>query len=305
MTGALSGFALIGAIVLAGWALRRWTTLPGNTEAVLGRLAYLLLAPCLLFGGMAGADPAALLSGPLLVSTGAALCCFAVFALLFRRRDPATRILGALSGGYTNASYIGIPVATYVLGDATLVVPIVVLQLLILTPLALTMLDAAAAGGDSSRRALLLRPLRNPLVLSVLLGAVVAVTGLRLPAVLADPITTIGQATVPVVLVAFGMSLSGRRVLAPGPDRLPTIVAVLLKTIGMPLAAFLLARAAGLSAGATHTVTILAALPTAQNIFLYAQRAGTGLVLVRDAIFLSTLCCLPVMLTVTLLRMLT
>ena len=33
--------------------------------------------------------------------------------------------MGALTAGYTNANYIGIPVATYVLGDAALVVPIV------------------------------------------------------------------------------------------------------------------------------------------------------------------------------------
>ena len=298
MPGALSGFALIGAIVLAGWALGRWGRLPDGAEAVLGRVAYTVLAPCLLFGGVANADLHRLLSGPLLISTLAAAVCMAVFALLFRRRGRGERVIGALAGGYTNANYIGIPVATYVLGDATLVVPIVLVQLLIITPVAFALLETATAG-PASWRAALLGPARNPLVVAVALGALVAAAGVRLPAVLAQPITTIGQATVPVVLIAFGLSLSGRRVLAAGPDRLPTAVAVLLKIVGMPAAAFGIAVAAGLSRDAAYPVAILAALPTAQNIFLYAQRAGAGLVIARDAIFLSTMCCVPSMLLIT------
>jgi malonate transporter len=297
---ALTGFLLLAVIVLLGWALRRWGKLPDDTEAVLGRVTYLALAPCLLFEGTVNADLRRLTGAPLLVSAGAAVVCFAVFALLFLRRDRSTRILGALTGGYTNANYIGIPIATYILGDASLVVPIVLVQLLIVTPLALTLLDVTAAG-TVSWRTVLLGPLGNPLIVAVTAGASINLLGVRLPQALAEPVTTVGQAAVPVVLIAFGMSLSGRRVLAPGPDRLPTVVAVLLKTTGMPLAAFLLAWALDLPRDAVYTVTILAALPAAQNLYLYAQRAGTGLVLVRDAIFLSTVCCLPVMLVITLL----
>ncbi|MFI5937309.1 AEC family transporter [Actinoplanes sp. NPDC051494] len=297
---AFSGFALIGAIVLVGWGLRRWSTLPENAEAVLGRVVYLVLAPCLLFTGVAGADLHLLFSEPLLVSGAAAVLCFALFALFFRRRDRGTRILGALAGGYTNANYIGLPVATYVLGDATLVVPIVFLQLLIITPLALSLLEIGTTG-RASWRSMVLGPLRNPMIIAVLLGAVAAVTGLDLPGVLADPVHALGQAAVPVVLIAFGMSLVGRRVLAPGPDRAPTIAAVALKTAGMPAIAFLLATAVGLDHDATYAVTVLAALPTAQNVFLYAQRFGTGLVLIRDSIFLSSICCVPVLLLIAVL----
>ncbi|MEU8241866.1 AEC family transporter [Actinoplanes missouriensis] len=295
MVNALSGFLLLAVIVMIGWALRRWGSLPENAEAVLGRIAYTALAPCLLFAGTLDADLHLLVSGPLLVSTLAAVVCFTIFALIFLRRDRGTRILGALAGGYTNANYIGIPVATYVLGDASLVVPIVFLQLLIITPLALMLLESA-----TSRRSLL-APAANPLVIAVTLGAFLNITGVRVPSALLDPILTVGNAAVPVVLIAFGMSLSGRRVLAPGPDRLPTVVAVTLKLLVMPAVAAVLALALGLSADAAYTVTILATLPTAQNIYLYAQRFSTGLVLIRDAIFLSTVGCLPVMLLITLI----
>jgi malonate transporter and related proteins len=300
MISAFSGFALIGVIVLAGWLTRRFAGLPDNAEAVLGRLVYSVLAPCLLFTGVAKADLNVLFSEPLLVSTAAAVVCFGLFVLLIRGRDRGTTIMGALASGYTNANYIGIPVATYVLGNAALVVPIVILQLLVITPVALTLLEIATTG-QASWRTVLMTPLRNPLIAGVALGAVFALTGWHLPAVLGNPVTAIGQAAVPVVLIAFGMSLSGRGVLTAGSDRAATLTAIALKTAGMPVIAFLMGRALGLPHDGTFAVTVLAALPTAQNVFLYGQRFDAGLVLIRDAIFLSTVACAPALLLITFL----
>ncbi|WP_328476338.1 AEC family transporter [Actinoplanes sp. NBC_00393] len=297
---ALSGFALIGAIVLAGWVLGRWGGLPEDAGAVLGAVAYSVLAPCLLFTGVAAADLTLLFTRSLLVFALAAGACFAVFVLLFRRRDRGTRLLGALAGSYTNANYIGLPIATYVLGDPALVVPIILVQLLLVTPATLITLEIVTTGRASWRTAIA-GPVRNPLILSVLAGVVVSVTGVRVPAVIADPVGALGQAAVPVVLLAFGMSLARRWVLEPGPDRRPAVVAVAMKVTVMPALAFLLAWAFRLPHEAMYAVTVLAALPTAQNVFLYAQQFQTGVVLVRDAVFLSTVCCLPAMLLIAFL----
>ena len=139
MISALSGFALIGVIVGVGWAVGRWGRLPAETESVVGRLVYAVLTPCLLFTSTSASDLRLLFSEPLLVSAAAAFLAFGLHTLSSRGRDRGTRIIGALSAGYNNAGYIGIPVATYMLGDAALVVPIVMLQLLVITPLALTL----------------------------------------------------------------------------------------------------------------------------------------------------------------------
>jgi malonate transporter len=300
MISAFSGFALIGVIVAAGWAVGRWLRLPENAEEVIGRLVYAVLAPCLLFDVVSRADLHVLFTEPLLVSATAAAACFGIFLLAVRGRDRGTRIMGSLASGYTNANYIGLPVATYVLHDAALVVPIVMVQLLVITPIALTLLEIVTTG-RASWRSVLTAPLRNPLIVAVVLGAVVALTTVRLPSVLADPIATVGHATVPVVLIVFGMSLHGQRVLAAGSDRAATVVAVLLKSVGMPAIAVALATALRLSHSATYAVTVLAGLPTAQNVFLYGQRFQTSLVLVRDAIFLSTVACVPALLAIAYL----
>ncbi|BCJ39672.1 membrane protein [Actinoplanes ianthinogenes] len=300
MVAALSGFLLIGVIVAAGWGLRRWSDLPPNAETVLARVVWLVLNPCLLFTGVAAADLTALFSEPLLISAAAALLCFALHPVVSRKTDKGTRIVGSLASGYVNANYIGIPVATYILGDPALVVPIIMVQLLIITPIALTLLELAATG-RAVLRDTLIAPVKNPMIIAVLLGATVSLTGLHLPRLILDPLITIGHAAVPLVLIAFGMSLSGRRVLAPGPDRAATVAAVVLKTAAMPLLAFLLATAFRLEPQETYAVTVLACLPTAQNVYLYGQRFTAGLVVARDTIFLTTLACAPVVLLATLL----
>ena len=48
-------------------------------------------------------------------------------------------------------------------------------------------------------------------------------------------------------------------------------------------------------------VVVLAALPTAQNVFNYSQRYDVGETISRDAVFLTTVGCLPVLVVITLL----
>jgi malonate transporter and related proteins len=47
--------------------------------------------------------------------------------------------------------------------------------------------------------------------------------------------------------------------------------------------------------------TVIAALPTAQNVFTHAVRYNTGVILARDSIFISTLASVPVLFVITAL----
>ena len=45
----------------------------------------------------------------------------------------------------------------------------------------------------------------------------------------------------------------------------------------------------------TLTVVVLASLPTAQNVFNFAQRFGVAETVARDTVFLTTIGCIPVL----------
>lgn len=304
MLGVFAGFAVIAAVIAVGYLVGRLRLLGEHAPFVLSRLVFFVLTPCLLFSLLAHADPAVLFSSRLAVSALAAITCFVLFtvvALLVFRRGAADTVIGALGSGYVNANNIGIPVAAYVLGDATYSAPVVLVQLLVFAPIALAILDAATSGRVSVGR-VLLQTIRNPLIIASALGTLIAVTGVELPELVFEPFRLIGAAAVPVVLIGFGMSLSRSRILEAGSGRRDVILASTLKLIVMPFAAFVLARFVfGMTGHELFAIVVLAALPSAQNVFNYAERYDRGVVVARDTVFITTVLCVPVLLVVALL----
>ena len=97
-------------------------------------------------------------------------------------------------------------------------------------------------------------------------------------------------------------SSSASRYIASSGRRRDILLATALKLVAMPVIAWAVAEFAfGLSPHDVLIVTVLAALPTAQNVFNYSQRYDVGETISRDTVFLTTLGCLPVLIVVTLL----
>ena len=304
MIGVLQGFAIIGFIITVGFVVGRFRILGEHAPYVLSRLVFFVLTPSLLFTILAEADVHVLFSSRLVVSALAAIACFAIFALvallIFRRRLPEV-VIGSLASGYVNANNIGIPVAAYVIGDATYSAPVVLVQLLVFAPIGLALLGGSVSG-HFSVGSVLLQTVRNPLIIASALGVLVAVSGIDLPTFVFEPFRLLGAAAVGVLLVNFGMSLSGSRLLEPGSGRRDVVLATALKVLVMPLVAFLLARFLfGMEGHELFAIVVLAALPTAQNVFNYAQRYERGVVIARDSILLTTVLCIPVLVLIAFL----
>jgi malonate transporter len=299
MGGVLVGFAIIGTIIAVGYVVARTQILGDDPRRALSRLVFFVLSPCLLFTVLADADVHTLFSRLLAVSAiSAVFSClvFAAVAFFIFRRSVADTTVGAASSGYVNANNIGIPVAVYVLGDPALTAPVILLQLLVLAPIVLTVLDITTSGRASLGR-ILMQPIRNPLIIASALGVIVSVTGLQIPEPVMEPFRIIGGACVPLVLISFGMSLSGQRILQAGAPRRDIILASSIKLIVMPVVAWLVGRFVfDLHDDQLFGVVMLAALPTAQNVLNYAQRYERGETIARDTILITTVGSVPVLL---------
>ncbi|AZZ53332.1 MULTISPECIES: AEC family transporter [Rathayibacter] len=304
MEGVLTGFAIIGTVIAVGYLIARFGLVPPEGRAVLTRIAFFVTTPALLFTVLARADVSVLFSSFLLVSlitVAIVAVLYLVASRLFFRRPVPETVIGTAASSYVNANNIGLPVAIYVLGDPQWVAPTLLLQLLLLAPTILTVLDVSTSG-RASVTGILTQPLRNPMIIASALGLVVSVTGVQLPAPLLEPFSIIGNASIPLVLMAFGMSLRGQRPLEPGPGRIEVAVASLLKTLVMPATAYLLGRFAfALDAEHLFAVTVTAALPTAQNIFNFASRYDRGVAVARDTALVTTVTAVPVLIAVSLL----
>ncbi|WP_026122311.1 AEC family transporter [Nocardiopsis halotolerans] len=307
MSGVLIGFGVITSVVVIGYMLGRLDLLGPGARNVLTRLAFYVASPALLFTILADVDLSVLVSGPILVSVlgvAAVALAFVVFGLV-RRCGVSRTTVGALSSSYVNAGNLGIPISVYVLGDASLVAPILLTQLLVMAPVALTILDLADGDvrgvGPVLRRALG-TPVRNPVVIASLAGVAVSASGWVPPEPLMEPFHLIGGMAVPAMLLAFGISLHGSPFPGRGPERVPVLVAVALKSVVQPLVVWILgALVFDLDPFTLFSVVVLAALPTAQNVFNYATQYRSGEVMVREVVLLTTLLTIPVLFTVTFL----
>ena len=304
MLESLTGFVVVGVAILVGWIIGRIDLLGEHGRPVLARLTFFVLSPFLLFVVLAQADVRTLFSALLPVSAIAAVAMFAVFVLIARfvwRRSVGETVIGALSAGQVNSNNIGIPLSLYLLGSAAYPAPVILLQLLIITPITMSILYAVTFGRATHRRSIV-RTATNPIVLGSVLGTLVSVSRIELPPVVLEPLVLIANACVPVLLISYGMSLVGQRVLAPSGRRRDIVLATTLKLVAMPLVAWAVAEFVfGLSDQDVLVVVVLAALPTAQNVFNYSQRYDVGETISRDTVFLTTLGCLPVLIVVTLL----
>lgn len=246
--------------------------------------------------------------------------------------------VATLAASYLNAAHLGIPIAVYVVGDAVAVVPTLLFQLLVLAPVAFALLDrahltepptpdaawprddaaapeapdasapeaaeAAEAAKDPTpagavrRTGVLLRTIRNPIIVAALVGVLLAVAPWQLPEVVFEPFRLVGAAAAPMALVAFGMSLAVRRPVGQRWISRELGLVMVLRAVLHPALAAVVGHALGLDRPALLAVVTMAALPTAQNVLVYALQYGRGQALARDAGLATTLLTIPVMLVI-------
>lgn len=272
---------LLPLILLAalGYGLAKLPGLKSGWQASLNELTAKLFIPALLFGGMArnGLPPAvtwqflAAFFLPLLV-------LFLVLARLQRAPD------GALAATYSNTVFVGIPVLTQAFGAASLQYAFPVIAFHGLIAFSLYYL-AARTGGKLSGS--LVAAAKNPVVLSLMLGLAVNLSGLALPALPAQVLALLSGAALPCALLALGAALASFRV---GSWR-ASLVAVMVKLLVLPAGVLAMAHVLGLAHEVTVVLVILAACPAGVNGAALIQSDGHNPAHASSVILLSTVLC--------------
>ncbi|MDQ0120034.1 putative permease [Pseudarthrobacter defluvii] len=297
---------MVWCIILVGWFVGRQRILGDNARPVLSGLTFFVASPALLFETLSKARLQEVFAEPLLVTAVAAITTAAIFFALARfwlKRALPESLMSAMSASLANSANLGIPIAVYVLGDASYVAPLLIFQLAFFTPMFLMILDSSTSTHRTTPLGFFLMILRNPMIVGSGLGLLVAGTGFQVPALVMEPIHLIGGAAIPAMLIAFGMSLNGTRPLqASSGRRVDTLLASGFKLVVQPALAYVFARfALGMEGHALFAVVVTSSLPTAQNVFVAASRYQTGLTVAKDTVLITTVVAVPAMIGVALL----
>ena len=145
MQGVLAGFAIIGIIIGVGFLLAQLKILDATAQGVLTRVAFYVASPALMVTVLGKTDVHRLLSANLIASLGS-VAVAATFAVLLTRllwrREAGDTVIAGFCSAYVNAGNLGLPIAAYALGDAALIAPMLLAQMLVLQPAGLAVLDA-------------------------------------------------------------------------------------------------------------------------------------------------------------------
>ena len=298
----LIGFATILVVIAAGAALAHVGVLDRRSQRTLGEIAFFVASPALMVVTISQVHLETAAAN-LVASSISLTACFGAYVVVARLRwrlDTGPLLIGALSSSYVNAGNLGIAIAAYVVGDLTVVVPTLLVQMLLVQPAALVVLDRVTGRGEGVRPAVR-RLATNPLTIAALVGLVLATTGWRLPAAVLSPLEMLAGAAIPLMLMSYGAALRLSPPIGRAGHNGEVVAATVLKMAVMPVVAWLVGMALGLDDRVLLGVVTTAALPTAQNIFLHATRYRVGEDVARETILVTTLASLPVALLVAVL----
>lgn len=279
MLQVLSITAPIYLIIGAGYLAVQRGMFTSADMRTLGRLVLWILIPPLFFRAVATLPVAAIFdlryfaayaAGSLAVMLGGI-----AWALRVRGHPRPLAAVHGLGLAAANTAFIGIAIVPVVLGSgASIAVALTLLvENLVVIPLALALMEKPAEGHPAQAAARAFAGLaRNPLVLSMALGALVSLAGWTLPAALDRTLALAAGAATPVALFAIGGSLVGLQLAGM---RGEVALLALGKLVLHPLAVAAAMWAFGPRDGTLARAGILlAAMPMMSLYPVLAQRAG-------------------------------
>lgn len=294
------------ALVLAGYVAARRRLLPFEAIAGLNTFVLFFALPCMLYR-FGASTPIAQLLDPTALGTWLACALLMVAGTVKSSMNERIRwndaSFGALVAAFPNTGFMGVPLLVALLGAAaagpailTILIDLVVTSSLCI---ALSRLDGADEHGASTAAKKALRGVAlNPMPWAILLGGLSSALQWQPVAPVNDTIGLLADAASPVALFTIGAVLARSQSVAAQEERGPMpardfVPVALIKLVVHPLLVWAAGRGvqvAGLPLDdfTLKVMVLVAALPSASNVSLLAERFGADTGRIARIILLTT-----------------
>lgn len=295
------------ALVLMGYVVMRLSGWTAEVAESLSKFVFVVALPAMMFRLMCGMSKLPPVDARLLLAFFGG--CVIVFALgrlvgwkLFGL-DGVSQSVFALGGVFSNNLMLGLPLAKIVLGDAAVpsVAMVLVFNSLTMWTMVTVSVEWARHGSLSvhgfARTARSV--LTNPLILAIIFGTMIGMTGIQLPELIDVPLGMVAQIATPLSLIALGMGLVQYGI--RGGWRISTAITV-MKLIVQPFVVWILARLLKLPVMETRVVVLLGSIALGVNVYLVAKQFKALEGAVASSLVLSTVMAAvttPLVLTLT------
>ena len=290
------------ALVLCGYLAVRRGALPMPAIPGMNGFVLFFALPCLLYR-FGASTPIAELLDPSVIAVYL-LCALimvgtTVALTLGGRIDWNNAAFGALTAAFPNTGFMGVPLLVALLGAraAGPVIVTILVDLLVTSSLciALSRLDGHGAGNARAAAAKALCGVAgNPMPWAIVLGGISSAAGLTLYGPVDKTIGLLADSASPVALFTIGAVLARSQMTTADKTPLIDYVPVALKKLLLHPLLVLIVGGIGIHLGlpldrfALSVIVLAAALPSASNVSLLAERFGADNGRIARVILVST-----------------
>ena len=111
----------------------------------------------------------------------------------------------------------------------------------------------------------------NPIIIGIILGMIISMSGFRLPVILAKSIDSVSSLATPLALIGLGAGFEGRKALR---EIKPTIICTVVKLLVQPLLFLPLAAYMGFRDEKMVALLIMLGAPTTVSCYIMAKNMG-------------------------------
>ena len=279
-------------VMVAGGILGKLGFLPKEFCKASDKLTFKVTLPIMLFLDMADVDMAHDFEPKfVLFCFGATLISILVIWALARTFMRDKTIIGEfVQASYrSSAAVLGVAFIQNIYGDAGMA-PLMILgsvPLFNIFAVLILMIESPQEQHEAPRPAqLLYGVITNPILLGIIAGTIFSLLPVELPVIAEKTLDSLASLTTPLALLSIGASFEGPKALKKAG---PTLVAALIKTVGLSAIFIPCALALGFREKELIALLIMLGSPTTPSSYVLAKNMGHEGVLTARAIAATTL----------------
>lgn len=281
-------------VMVIGYVLRRIGMLNDDFVAVANRFNFKVTLPVMLFRDIAGVNIREVFDpGYVLFCAAASTVCFWLIwgGTKLWVKDKSIRGAFVQASFRSSAAVMGLAFIENIYGSSAMG-PLMIIGAVplynIFSVIVLTF-EGEKAGEEKGRQKIReagLNIIKNPIIIAILAGLIVAWIGLEFPVIVNKTVGSVSQMATPLALITIGAGFEGRKALA---KIRPTIAASLIKLVIQPLIFVPVAVWLGFSGEKMIAILIMLAAPTTPSCYIMAKNMDHDGVLTASVVVMTTL----------------
>lgn len=283
-------------VMVLGWFLRQIDLLTDDFVKVVNKFNFKVTLPFLLFRDLSTVDIRTEfdLTFVLFCAVASTICFWVIWgaAKLFLR-DKTMRGAFVQASFRSSAAVMGLAFIDNIYGSSTMGPMMIIGAVPLYNIFSVLVLTFEANEEDGTARntgrikQACINILKNPIIISIFLGVVVALLRIDFPVMIDKTVNSVAQMATPLALIGLGAGFEGRKAVK---KIVPTIWASLIKLVLQPLVFVPIAVAVfGFTGEKLIAILIMLASPTTPSCYIMAQNMKNDGVLTASVVVMTTL----------------